>query len=65
MCIIFWKKDLFERYFFELSADIKDELEIYCMDNNTFDGKVVSKEEFLEKMRAYSLQKCQWIVVDA
>jgi len=38
-----------EKYFFELSADFSDEIEIY-FDNQITEGSSLSKEEFLEKL---------------
>ncbi|SFP84773.1 hypothetical protein [Hydrogenimonas thermophila] len=43
-----------QKYFFELSADIDDELEIYCDECTTYNkGEVIDKYEFLKRLRAY------------
>ncbi len=43
-----------EKYFFELSADLSDKVEIY-FDNQTTEGKIISKNEFLEKLKECNL----------
>jgi len=38
-----------KKYFFELSADLSDKLEIY-FDNQITEGRSLSKEEFLKQL---------------
>jgi len=55
-----------EKYFFELSADIGDELEIYC-DEPLADyenGEVLDKDEFFKRLRAYPLQEVKFIMLN-
>lgn len=55
-----------EKYFFELSADIGDKLEIYC-DEPLADyenGEVLYKDEFFKRLRAYPLQEVKQIVLN-
>jgi hypothetical protein len=55
-----------EKYFFELSADLGDELEIYCDEcESNENGEILDKEEFFKRLRAYPLQEVKVIEVDA
>lgn len=42
-----------DKYFFELSADLSDKVEIY-FDNQTTEGRILSKDEFLKKIKEYN-----------
>ena len=54
-----------QKYFFELSADIGDELEIYCDECATYDkGEVIDKDEFLKRLRAYPPRDGKIVEVD-
>ena len=39
-----------DKYFFELSAYLSDKVEIY-FDNQTTEGRILSKDEFLKKIK--------------
>jgi hypothetical protein len=55
-----------EKYFFELSADMGKDIEIYCdelfADYKT--GEILQKAEFLKRLRAYPLQKAEFININ-
>jgi len=54
-----------QKYFFELSADIDDELEIYCDECETYDkGEVIDKDEFLKRLSAYPPRDGKIVEVD-
>ncbi|MDQ7060406.1 MAG: hypothetical protein Q9M43_04500 [Sulfurimonas sp.] len=52
-----------EDYFFELSADIGNEVEIYCENNTSFEANKLSKEEFLHLYKTSPLSKLSCLSV--
>jgi hypothetical protein len=60
-CIIL----LTEAYFFELSADIGETLKIYCIDNETDVGKLLTKEQFLTLYKKSKPVEPLRMVIDA
>jgi len=59
-CIVIVTED----YFFELSADIGDSLDIYCESNKTNKSIPLTKEEFLKLYKSSPIVKVECAYVD-
>jgi hypothetical protein len=59
-CIVIVTED----YFFELSADIGDRLDIYCESNKDNKSIPLTKEEFLELYRSSPIAKVEHMCID-
>lgn len=53
-----------EKYFLELSSDIKDEIELYYIENNGNEGGIIDKKTFFELLRESSPVKIKCITID-
>lgn len=59
-CIVIITKD----YFFELSADVGESLNIYCDDNTCNKDQKLTKDEFMKLYKKSILLKCQDVNID-
>jgi len=54
-----------EKYFFELSADIGEKLDIYCDECENYEnGEILDRDEFLKRLRAYPPREVKCITID-
>ena len=53
-----------EENFFELSADIGEELDIYCNNNTTYEGRKLTKVEFMELYKSSPTQELNVMAID-
>ena len=53
-----------KKYFFELSADIGNSLDIFCYDNENHSEKKLTKEEFIKLYQISLVQTMDCIILD-
>lgn len=53
-----------EKYFFELSADMSDDVEIYCDEHENSTGRLISKQEFMEIYRSDKPTEMMHVTID-
>lgn len=53
-----------EKYFFELSADMGDGVELYFANNSCDEGGIIDKKLFFELLREFPKKEIECIVVD-